>query len=85
MRTASNGKGVPTGIVQFMVGRHKEGRPIKLDAKGQARWKTDDLKRGKHEISASYTPSPGSVFLPSSSPELVHIMRGDRDRDKDRD
>jgi hypothetical protein len=85
MRTAPNGKGIPTGTVQFMAGRHKEGRPIKLDAKGEAKWKTSSLKRGRHKISASYTPSPASAFLPSSSPELIHVVKGDRDRDGDRD
>jgi hypothetical protein len=76
-RTEVAGKGVPTGTVQFMLDGHKVGGPERLDAKGQARWKTSSLKRGKHEVSASYVPSTGSAFLPSDSPEHVHIVRGD--------
>ena len=78
------GKGVPTGKVEFMVGGRMVGKPIKLNANGQAEWKTAKLEPGKHEVSAKYTPSSGSAFLPSSSPELVQVVKG-RDHDGDHD
>jgi hypothetical protein len=82
---AREGKGVPTGTVDFMVDRHKQGRPIKVDAQGQAKWKTHELERGKHEVSAFYISAPGSALLPSSSPKHVHVVRGGKDRDVNRD
>ncbi len=42
-RTASGGKGVPTGTVQFMLDGAKVGRPVALDQKGRATWETSRL------------------------------------------
>ena len=77
--TDVTGKGVPTGTVQFTLDGHPVGEPERLDAQGQARWKTSRLKPGRHEVSVRYVPSTGSPFLPSNSPEHVHHVRGDRD------
>ena len=71
-RIALTGEGVSTGTVQFMLDGDRIGMPVPLDKNGQATWKTSTLKSGKHMVSASYTPSKGSAFLPSSSP--VHIQ-----------
>jgi hypothetical protein len=82
IQSTLSGNGVPAGTVQIVVDGHKEGIPIKLDAKGEAKWKTSRLEEGKHEVSAKYLPSPGSAFLPSRSPEISHVVReGDHDRD----
>jgi hypothetical protein len=67
-------KGVPTGTVEFMVDGAKAGAPIKLDVQGRARWETSRLKAGEHRVTASYTPSPSSQFLASSSPEEIHVV-----------
>ena len=82
---AANGPesiGHPSGAVQFTVDGKNVGAPVLLDAKGRATWETTALKVGKHEVAASYEPEGGSAFLPSSSPEKVHIVKrcpcGDR-------
>lgn len=43
------GKGVPTGTVQFIVDGKQVGAAVKLDARGQARWRTKDLRPGTHQ------------------------------------
>jgi len=75
--TVTAGKGVPTGAVQFTLDGYKVGRPLRLDSRGQAMWKTSSLKPGKHKVTASYIPSLGSVFLPSTSPDEEHTVRGE--------
>ncbi len=75
--TVRAGKGVPTGVVQFTLDGYKVGRPLRLDSRGQAMWKTSSLKPGKHKVTASYIPSLGSVFLPSTSPDEEHTVRGE--------
>ena len=65
---------VPTGTVQFTVDGSKAGEPVKLDAKGQALWRTRTLKPGKHKVAGSYTPAQGSVFLPSTSADNQHTV-----------
>jgi hypothetical protein len=77
-RLAQTGTGVPAGTVQFTLDGNKVGKPVRLDRYGQATWKTSSLKPGEHKVSASYIPS-GSVFLPSSSSERVHTVRGGND------
>jgi hypothetical protein len=66
-------EGVPTGSVQFTVDGKKAGEPVRLDARGRAVWKTTDLEPGKHDVAASYYPSSGSVFLPSTSSD-EHVV-----------
>ena len=68
--------GVPTGTVQFMVDGRKAGVPIRLNGKGQAMWRTESLKPGRHEVAARYIPSPGSAFEPSTSPDKEHTVKG---------
>jgi|GEM_PF-1084187 len=75
---AANGPesiGHPSGAVQFTVDGKNVGAPVPLDAKGRATWETTALKVGKHEIAASFEPEGGSAFLPSSSPEKIHIVK----------
>jgi hypothetical protein len=77
---AALGKRVPAGTVQFMVDGYNAGKPMKLDVKGQATWKTSALKPGKHKVSATYTPNQGSAFMASSSADHTHVVRnGDND------
>jgi len=79
-------KAVPTGTVQFILDGSKAGEPIELDAKGRASWETSRLKLGEHRLAATYTPSPGSTFLASSSLEELHTVKrclcGSEARDK---
>lgn len=78
-RTALTGKVVPTGTVQFTLDGQRAGRPVRLNAQGQAIWRTSSLKPGTHKVAASYTPTAGSAFLPSSSPIQTHTVRGEID------
>jgi hypothetical protein len=64
----------PTGTVQFMLDGINVGKPITLDANGRAVWSTSDLKVGKHKIAVNYTPTSGSVFLPSGSVQISHTV-----------
>ena len=70
----SGRKGALAGKVQFTLDGERVGKPIKLDSKGQARWKVSSLKVGKHRIAARYIPSKGSAFLPSSSLDESHSV-----------
>ncbi|MBU1424814.1 MAG: tandem-95 repeat protein [Gammaproteobacteria bacterium] len=60
-------KVVPTGTVQFTLNGKRVGRPVKLDSRGQARWKVESLKVEKQLVGARYLPAKGSTLLPSSS------------------
>jgi lysyl endopeptidase len=73
VRRTMAGKGRLAGAVQFMIDGERAGPPVQLEPEGQATW-TERLRPGKHKVTASYMPSEGSVFLPSSSPEMVHIV-----------
>ncbi|MFZ1011615.1 MAG: S8 family serine peptidase [Candidatus Sulfotelmatobacter sp.] len=75
--TVVAGNGVPTGMVQFTLDGHNEGQPFPLDSRGQAIWKTSSLKPGKHNVTATFTPNPNSEFLPSTSPDEIHTVRGE--------
>jgi Bacterial Ig-like domain (group 3) len=67
---------VPTGTVQFFVDGAKAGTPVNLDGKGSATFKTVSLKPERHSVTATYIPSRGSTFFPSSSLELFHFVGG---------
>lgn len=71
----SAAKAVPAGTVQFTLDGSKAGEPIELDSKGRASWETSRLKLGEHGLTATYTPSPGSAFLASSSLEEIHTVK----------
>lgn len=71
---AAGRKGIPTGSVQFTLDGSKAGEPLKLDAKGQATWKTARIDLGNHRVAASYIPTKGSVFLVSSSLDESHTV-----------
>jgi Subtilase family/Bacterial Ig-like domain (group 3)/Peptidase inhibitor I9 len=75
--TVLGGNSIPTGMVQFTLDGNKEGQPVTLDSRGQATWKTSRLKPGKHKVAASFIPSPGSEFLPSTSTDEEHTVRGE--------
>jgi subtilisin family serine protease len=77
--TVVAGNGVPTGMVQFTLEGHNEGQPVALDSRGQAIWKTSSLKPGKHRVAATFIPSPGNEFLPSTSPDEEHTVRGEEE------
>jgi hypothetical protein len=71
-----NGRGAPTGTVQFILDGAKAGAPVKLDSKGQARWKTSRLSIGDHKVAAQYIPAQGAAFLQSSSGDEPHTVKG---------
>jgi hypothetical protein len=64
---ASRERRVPVGKVQFTLDGKETGKPVRLDSKGQARWKTSRSTLGEHYVAARYLPRQESVFLPSSS------------------
>jgi Bacterial Ig-like domain (group 3) len=72
---ALNGKGHPTGTVQFILDGAKVEGPVKLDSNSHATWETTRLKVGTHRIAASFIPSKDSVFLGSSSLEKLHTVK----------
>jgi subtilisin family serine protease len=75
--TVQAGNGVPTGMVQFSLDGAKAGPPVKLDAQGQAMWKTSGLKVGRHKVAATYIPSQNSAWLPSTSSDEEHTVLGE--------
>jgi hypothetical protein len=71
-------RAVPAGTVQFMFGDKPLGKPVRLDAKGQAklvvtRQNLERFNAGKLAITAHYLPSrdKGNVFLPGISRKLT--------------
>ncbi|HLW71302.1 MAG TPA: Ig-like domain-containing protein [Candidatus Binataceae bacterium] len=74
------GFSIPGGSVQFVLDGKDVGKPLSLDAKGKALWRTSSLPVGRHEIVAKYIPTGwGGPFLPSTSPARKHRVenRGD--------
>jgi len=68
-------RGFPSGSVQFAVDGSNVGEPVKVDAKGRAKWETSRLKVGTHRVTAHYIPGADTVFLPSTSLEKIHIVK----------
>ncbi len=60
--------------MQFSLDGSDVGSPVELDSNGQATWMTSSLTVGEHRVAASYTPTAGSVFLASSSPDESHTV-----------
>ena len=73
-RTTWTDKSIPTGTVQLTLDGQDVGQAIHLDAKGRGTWTTSSLKPGKHEVSATYTPSQGSAFLASTSFHYIQTV-----------
>lgn len=76
--------GVPSGTLQFTVDGALAGAPVPVDAKGRASYGTSHLRVGKHHVSAAYLPAADTLFLPSSSVEVTHLVKRcqcDKDRD----
>ena len=74
-RQKFRGRRVSAGTVQFMHDGRKVGEPVRLNAKGQARWKESRLEVGKHQIAARYLPAKGSELLGSSSLDESHLVK----------
>ena len=68
------GNTVPAGMVQFLVDGKNAGAPAKLDAKGQAVWRTVRLTVGQHRVAARFIPAKESGFLASTSFDLSHSV-----------
>jgi len=67
----TSGAGTPIGTVAFMDGATQLGTPVTLNASGVATYSTATLTVGTHTISAAFTPSTGSGFLPSPPDSLT--------------
>ncbi len=66
--------GALTGAVQFTINGNSVGKPVRLDARGQAQLQLPRLKVEKQTIGARYIPVKGSVFFPSSSFESARLV-----------
>jgi sugar lactone lactonase YvrE len=69
--TSGAGEGTPTGTVTFKDGVTVLGSPVTLNSSGVATYSTAALAVGSHTITASYTPSTGSKYLPSPPATLI--------------
>jgi hypothetical protein len=65
----------PVGTVQFMLEGKPYGKPVKLDAKGQAAIKLYRLKLGQQTVTARFIPAKGSMFLPSISRQAARELK----------
>ena len=63
------------GSVQFMLDGRPLGKPVKLDAKGQAQIKLARLKLGKQTVTARFIPARGSMLLPSISKQAAMPLK----------
>jgi subtilisin family serine protease len=75
-RNISDGKGVPTGAVQFILDEKRIGGLVRLDASGRAILRSSSLPAGSHQVSAQYNPADGTVFLGSTSVIKSHAVGG---------
>jgi len=65
----------PAGYVQFLLDGSKVGKPVELNANGQAAWTPPRLPAGKHKVAAIYLPlEKGGVHLSSRSLDLDHAV-----------
>jgi len=69
--TVTSGAGTPTGTVTFKDGATVLGSPVTLNSSGVAIDSTATLAVGLHTITASYTPSASSTYLPSPPATLI--------------
>lgn len=60
-------KSIPTGRVMFLLDGKELGKPVTLDANGQAQWKMSSHMVDGHRVTTQYLPDKDSVFLPSNS------------------
>ncbi|QBB70784.1 Ig-like domain repeat protein [Pseudolysobacter antarcticus] len=74
-RAVATNDRAPAGSVQFSIDGKKVGRPVRLDANGQAQWKTTSLKPGAHKVSASYIAIKDGALLPSVSADQQHTVK----------
>lgn len=69
----TGGKAAPTGTITFLVDEVPAEKPIALDDRGRASWKTGSLSAGVRRIRAEYTASRDhEEYRNSSSPSLLH-------------
>src|SRR5262249_12757294 len=77
-RTPSTAGRVTRGAIQFVVDGRKVGRPIELNARGQATWTTSRLPEGTHKVAAIYLPGENSVSRTRGSPAEQHTVIRER-------
>ncbi|MBY0574604.1 MAG: S8 family serine peptidase [Undibacterium sp.] len=66
---------IPTGMVVFSVDGKEQSTAIVLDTNGQAVWSTRELPAGEHKVGVRFIPAQGSVFMPNSSDDILHLVR----------
>jgi hypothetical protein len=73
---ALNGRAAsPSGVITFLVDDVPVEKPIELDDRGRASWKTTSLKTGARRIRAEYTANrEHEGYRNSSSPSLRHVV-----------
>jgi len=69
------GKPLEKGVIQFMIDGNAAGKPVKLNARGQASYMTRTLREGEHAITAVYKPLLGATRISNSSTETIHIVK----------
>jgi FtsP/CotA-like multicopper oxidase with cupredoxin domain len=65
----------PTGTITFFIDGLPVGSPVKLDKRGRASFTTTRLVPGDHSIRATYGGGGRHKHRPSSSPNLLHMVR----------
>jgi FtsP/CotA-like multicopper oxidase with cupredoxin domain len=64
----------PRGTIMFLIDGVPVGKPVKLDRRRRASFKTDSLALGDHTIRAVYEGGGRYNHRPSSSPNLIHTV-----------
>ena len=75
VRKLSRAPGAPTGTVQFELDGKRVGKPIKLNSRGRAVWRTTYRELGDHKVTARYIPRKGSIFLASTGASTSYSVR----------
>lgn len=70
----------PVGTVQFTLDNAKLGRPLRLDAQGQARLRVARSALGDRVVGARYVPAQGSMFLPGSARDETLYLSKERSK-----
>jgi Subtilase family len=79
MRRALSPGSIPTGAVQFTVNGANVGRPVRVNERGQATFRTSrQLAPGDYQVAARYIPATNSGFLGSTSFDAPHFVGGAR-------
>jgi hypothetical protein len=65
----------PAGAVQFLLDGLPVGKPVTLDAKGQATLSLSRFKMGRRNVTARFIPAKGTLFLPSINRQAARAIK----------